>query len=78
MTKLTVDPATQNKLRTVAESVELCDDSGHTLGYFTPATDTMQYAGLKSPNSTAELLRRAKQGGGRTLAEILNDLEKKA
>jgi hypothetical protein len=35
------------------------------------------YEGVDSPTSHEELLRRSREGGGRPLADILADLEKK-
>lgn len=37
MTRVTVDPATLERLRDLKEPVELCDESGRVLGAFTPA-----------------------------------------
>lgn len=72
MTRVIVDPVTKAKLASVRQKSELCDDSGHILGHFIPLDP-------REPQiSEEEIERRLRQGGGRTLAEILADLEKRA
>jgi hypothetical protein len=73
MTKLTLDAATLAKLHHLAESMEIWDESGKLLGYIQPA------AAAREPRiSKEEIARRLQQRGGRSLAEILADLEKNA
>ena len=48
---------------------------GELLGYFTPRIDRSLYESVEIPISEDELRRCAQKGGGRTLAEILTDLE---
>ena len=74
MQRVTVEPGTSIKLRDLRESAVLCDDTGRALGYYAPA-GASQSGGRQSPHSTEELFRRAQEGGGRPLAEILADLE---
>jgi len=62
----------------LAARVEICDESGNVLGYFSPKGDRSLYEGIEVPISEEELDRREKEGGGRTLAEILADLENRA
>ena len=76
MTKITLDSATSAKLSGVDQHVELCDAAGRTLGYFVPVVDPSQYVESPCPVSEEELDRREREGGGRTLAEILADLER--
>ena len=64
--------------QSLAEPAELYDESGRILGYFTPAADRSLDDGPESPHTPEELLRRARQGGGRPLAQILKDLNSKA
>jgi hypothetical protein len=72
MNRVIVDPVTKAKLASVRQKSELCDDSGHILGHFIPLD-------RREPQiNTEELERRERAGGGRTLAEILADLEKQA
>jgi hypothetical protein len=47
------------------------------VGYFTPAADRSIYKDVQSPTSDEELDRRSRQGGGRPLREILDDLERR-
>jgi hypothetical protein len=74
MTRLTLDAATCGKLGDVTACVELCDESGRTLGYFTPA-DRLDYAGVHPPIGDEELDQRQQETGGRSLREILRDLQ---
>jgi hypothetical protein len=75
MSELIVDSATLVKLREVSECVEIRDEGGELIGYFTPPVDRRLYEVIEIPVSDEELHRRALKGGGRTLAEILADLE---
>ncbi len=61
MTRVTVDPATLERLRDVKEPVELCDESGRVLGAFTPAAsspprgttpETLQDREAQAPTAT--------------------------
>jgi hypothetical protein len=74
MTQLIVDPTTLNQLRLARTTLELVDDAGQVLGHFVPATP----AGKEPTISEEELQRREQRGGGRPLAPILADLEKRA
>jgi hypothetical protein len=64
-------------LRDFHEFVEICDQSGQTLGYFHPAVKPGDYAaaGIESPFSDEEIERRRQDFSGRPLAEILRDLQ---
>lgn len=55
--------------------MEVCDESGQTLGYFTPKVDRSMYGGVEAPIGEDELRRIEQDLGGRPLAEILADLE---
>ena len=77
MTSITVDQDTQAKLDKVEHAVELRDATGRLLGYFAPAVDPSEYADIDVGVSEEELDRRSKAGGGRTLREILADLERR-
>ena len=74
MTRITIDPSFSNQLRGLTQPVELCDTSGQVLGRYIPEADE------RGPQITEEELRRRKQrgGSGRSLAEIMADLEKRA
>lgn len=76
MNRVVVDETLRSKLENFRSRLELCDESGHVLGYLTPAVDPAMYQGVESPTSPEELQRRSQEGGGRELADILQDLEK--
>ncbi len=75
---LTVDPSTLAKFGNLGECLEFRDDAGRTLGFFTPLQDRSAYVGVEPPASEDELQRREQQEGGRSLNEILTDLDKRA
>jgi hypothetical protein len=74
MTQIIVDPATLQQLRLARTTLELVDTTGNFIGHFVPATP----AGREPTISEVELQRREQRGGGRPLAQILADLEKRA
>jgi hypothetical protein len=78
MNKIVVDDELRKKLHNLTESLELCDEQGHVLGYVTPVGDKSLYDQVQSPLSEEELQKRLKEEGGRPLEEILRDLENKA
>jgi hypothetical protein len=78
MTRVILDRATLDKLNGLKQPAELCDEAGRTVGYFRPAVDRSLYDRVQIPIGEEELQRRERELGGRTLAEILADLEKKA
>jgi len=78
MTRICVDAVLRAKLCDSGQSVELYDEAGRLLGYFYPSADHADYAKATPRVSEEELQRRERQGGGRPLADILADLEKRA
>ncbi|HEX8200088.1 MAG TPA: hypothetical protein VF590_06345 [Isosphaeraceae bacterium] len=71
MSKIIIDSATASILQSQTGRVELCDDSGRTLGYFTPRQDRSLYEGVEIP-FTEEELRQAEQATERyTTEEVL-------
>ncbi|MGH7139852.1 MAG: hypothetical protein ACREHD_29285 [Pirellulales bacterium] len=58
------------------EIVEICDESGRVVGRFRPAVYDDPAA--QPQISDEEMERRFAEGGGRTLAEIMADWEKRA
>jgi hypothetical protein len=78
MVKVIVDEVLRSKLHNLTQALELCDESGRVLGRFSPILDLSPYEGLEPQISEAELHRREREGGGRTLAEIMANLEKRA
>ena len=74
MTQLILDPAVLDKLASVQGTVQLCYPDGRVVGNFVPArTEPARWQ--RPPVSDEELAER-KRESGRTLAEILADLEK--
>jgi hypothetical protein len=56
--------------------LEFCTADGQVLGYFTPAKE--RKLNLDPGINDAEVERRFAAGGGRPLADILRDLEKRS
>jgi len=77
MTRVTIDPITRAKLSNLDSYLELCDETGNVIGYFTPLEDRALYKGVDSPESDEELDRRSREESGRSLDDILRDLEKR-
>jgi len=78
MTKVILDQETLAKLHHLRERLEVCDESGSTLGYFNPVVNRSLYEGVQVSFSEDELNRFEQEPGGRSLADILADLEKKS
>jgi hypothetical protein len=55
--------------------IEIFDKSGHLLGYFIPAEDKSLYKNVVEPPLSAEEAQRRRSEPGRSLPEILRDLE---
>jgi hypothetical protein len=77
MTRVTIDADVLAKLKSIGDVAELCDEAGRVVGLFTPMADRSLYKQVEPPVSEEELDRIEKEGGGRPLREILDDLEKK-
>jgi hypothetical protein len=78
MSTVTVDSTTQAQLLSVYQVVALTDAQGRILGHFIPAIDPETRKAMEPDISEEELERRFRQGGGRPLKDILDDLEKRA
>ena len=78
MTRVILDQAMLAKLHHLQERLELCDESGRTLGIVTPAPGRSLYDTVQVPFTEEELDQVEQDLSGRTLAEILADLEKQA
>jgi hypothetical protein len=76
MSRITLDKAIAEKLAGVVGEVELCDESGRTLGYYIAKKPTPTYDELwaSCPSTEEELNRIAREETGRPLKEILRDL----
>ena len=71
-----LDAATLAALGSLERCAELCDASGRTLDYFTPAPDRELYAEVEIPPiDEAELKRRETEDPTFTTAEVLEHLE---
>jgi hypothetical protein len=78
MSRITLDGPAVTKLASLLQPVDVCDETGRVLGRFTPAIDPEKRKAMEPRVSEDELRRRQQAGGGRTLAEIMVDLEKRA
>jgi hypothetical protein len=74
MSKITLDAALRNKLNGLNETLEVCDESGETVGHFLPAEVyrkmLYQIAEAQCPHTSEELRAMRTQSDGRTLAEF--------
>jgi hypothetical protein len=73
MSKVIVDDELRAKLNGLNADLEFCDPNGEPLGYFVPKDEYMRllYAWERQqPVDLEELERRAREPGGRPLAEI--------
>jgi hypothetical protein len=75
MTRIVLDPVTQEKLHDVEYQAELCDERGNVMGYFIRKRAPRVYEEGEVPFTDEELSRFEREPGGRTLSEILADLE---
>jgi len=78
MTKLMVDETLPGRLAEREFPAELCDSSGRVIGAFIPVSLRDVYDCLEPQVSEEELERRSREESGRSLADILADLEKNA
>jgi hypothetical protein len=72
MTRVTVDDSLRARLNGLDQQIELCDESGKTVGHFLPAAlyHKLLYASDHCPYTEEELRQHMQEPGGRTLAEI--------
>ncbi|MBI1830133.1 MAG: hypothetical protein HYR84_01625 [Planctomycetes bacterium] len=74
MSKITLDPTLRAKLNGLKETLEICDESGETVGHFLPADVyrklLYQIAEAQCPHTADELAKMRNQTGGVPLAEI--------
>jgi hypothetical protein len=78
MSCITVDRATQEKLREAVEPVEVVDDQGVVLGTFQPAHPGREIRLPDPPPLSEEEWQRRRDEPGRSLPDILDDLRKRA
>jgi hypothetical protein len=74
MSKVVLDQTLRAKLNGLNEPLELCDETGRTVGHFLPAGayQKLLYAAAEAacPFPKEELERRQAESGGRSLADI--------
>jgi len=76
MNKVMVDPLVRSRLQNLQSRLELCDESGETLGYFVPTSerDRLLYAWARDQFTDEEIESARNEPGGVTITEILADL----
>ena len=72
MTQILLDANLAHQLKASAVPMELCDPNGNVVGFFTPVTKPK----FEIPFTEEEIQKSKKQKGGRSLADILADLER--
>jgi hypothetical protein len=78
MPSLILEQSAIDQLKSVEGGVEVRDCRGNLIGYFHPAVNPNDVDQYECPLSDDELLRRARESGGRPLSEILDDLRKRS
>jgi len=78
MPALILEQSAIDKLRVLKVGVEIRDQKGDLIGFFHPAITSDDVDQYECPVSNEELLRRARDGGGRRLGDILKDLRSRA
>ena len=78
MSKVILDQSLRAKLNGLNEQVELCDESGRTLGHFLPLKlyEKLVAANVKIPFSEEEIRRRRQEKGGSSLEEFWKRMQK--
>jgi len=76
MNKIVVEPSLRSKLNNLDSRLELCDESGKTLGYFLPVSEQQRllYAWARLEFGDEEIERAREEPGRFSLAEVLADL----
>jgi hypothetical protein len=77
MTRIQVDSEVLSKLNNLDSTLELCNESGVTLGHFYPAADRKRklYEWAKTAFSDEELEAAEREPGGVTTEELLARLK---
>ncbi|MBU4273475.1 MAG: hypothetical protein KKA28_16570 [Planctomycetes bacterium] len=73
MKTISVDTSVRLQLGNLDSALELCDESGATLGYFVPAAQRQRelYEQARTMFSDADIERARGQTGGSTTEEVL-------
>jgi hypothetical protein len=79
MNRVVVDTAVRSRLDNLNSAMELCDESGVTLGYFVPASSRQRvlYQQIQESVTDEELQRAFEEPGEYTIDEVLADLNGK-
>lgn len=72
MTRIVADASLKARMESLTEIVEVCDESGRSLGFLHPPLAAS--GPIQSPFSDADIRERLKDRTGRPLADILRDL----
>jgi hypothetical protein len=82
MSSVVLDSEALARLRQADGPVEIRDQAGRLVGYFTPPSERPSRAtlcgGVDVPFTEEDLDRYESEPGGRALEQILNDLEKRS
>jgi hypothetical protein len=79
MNRMVVDTLVRSRLDNLNSAMELCDESGATLGYFVPASDRQRalYQWVQESVTDEELQVAFDEPGEYTIEEVLADLKDK-
>jgi len=79
MSKITLDEWLKAKLNGMNEHLEICDETGQTLGHFLPhdVYERLIYDWVNAQVSDEELEQARQEPGGRSLDEIWKSLGRK-
>ncbi len=75
MTQIKLDASIANELRSLEQTVELCDPAGQVLGQFLPLIDMSQWEPISPDISQEELDRRANSDDWCTTEDVLAHLK---
>ncbi len=76
MSRITLDAAAISTIEQAEGVVEVCDAAGRVVGRLYPLSQ--DYSKIVLNIDEVELERRSRETGGRSLKEIMADLEKRA
>ncbi len=73
MNKIVIDKDLRTRLDNLDTELELCDESGHTLGYFVPTAEANPslYEWARCEFTEEEIESARKEPGGLNIAEVL-------
>ncbi len=72
MSKITLDPQLRSVLNGLDDQLEVCDETGKTVGHFLPDAvyRRLVYDWVKAQSTEEELRQISQELGGKSLAEI--------